>query len=73
MITEKSQIFQFNVASNGVINVLKTTFILKDGETIGSNVRNYSLQINDPNANDVLGEEPFYLNIANYVWSLTNA
>jgi len=73
MITEKSQIVQFNIQPTGVINVLKTTFIIKDIETIGSNVRNYTLQVGDQNAQEILNDEPFYLNIANYVWSISNA
>jgi len=66
---EKVYISEFNVQSNGCIGVRKTTEILKDGEVISQTYWRCVLSVNDPQANEVLGAEPWYLGIANNAWS----
>jgi len=60
---------EFNIQPNGCIGVRKTTEVLKDGVVISSTYWRTTLVPNDPQAQDVLGAEPYYLNIANYAWS----
>jgi len=60
---------EFNIQPTGCIGVRKTTEILKDGVVISSTYWRTTLVPNDPQAQDVLGAEPYYLNIANYAWS----
>jgi len=66
---EKVYISEFNVQSNGSIGVRKTTEVLKDGEVISQTYWRCVLAVNDPQANEVLGAEPWYLGIANNAWS----
>lgn len=66
---EKVYISEFNVQPNGSIGVRKTTEILKDGEVISQTYWRCVLAVNDPQANEVLGAEPWYLGIANNAWS----
>ena len=66
---EKVFISEFNVLPNGCIGIRKTTNILKDGAVISTTYWRTTLVPNDPQAQDVLGAEPYYLNIANYAWS----
>ena len=66
---EKVFISEFNVLPNGCIGIRKTTNILKDGAVVSTTYWRTTLVPNDPQAQDVLGAEPYYLNIANYTWS----
>ncbi len=66
---EKIYVSEFNIQPNGCIGVRKTTEVLKDGVVISSTYWRTTLIPNDPQAQDVLGAEPYYLNIANYAWS----
>ena len=66
---EKVYISEFNVQSNGSIGVRKTTEVLKDGEVISQTYWRTVLAVNDPQANEVLGAEPWYLGIANNAWA----
>jgi hypothetical protein len=66
---EKVYVSEFNVKSDGTIHVRKTTDILKDGAVVSSTYWRCVLVPNDAQAQDVLGAEPYYLNIANYAWS----
>jgi hypothetical protein len=66
---EKVFISEFNIQRTGCIGVRKTTEILKDGNVVSQNYWRCVLVPNDPQAQDVLGAEPYYLNIANYAWS----
>jgi hypothetical protein len=66
---EKVYVSQFDIQPTGCIGVRKTTDILKDGTVISSTYWRTTLVPNDPNAESVLGAEPYYLNIANYAWS----
>ena len=71
MATFEERVFisEFNVQSNGSIGVRKTTEVLKDGEVISQTYWRTVLAVNDPQANEVLGAEPWYLGIANNAWS----
>ncbi len=71
MATFEERVFisEFNVQSNGSIGVRKTTEVLKDGEVISQTYWRCVLGVNDPQAQEVLGAEPWYLDIANYAWS----
>ena len=66
--TETTYISQFNITPNGVIEVRKTTDVLKDGVVISSTYWRCVLAPNDPQASTVL-DEAYYLNIATYAWS----
>jgi len=71
MATFEERVFisEFNVQSNGSIGVRKTTEVLKDGEVISQKYWRTVLAVNDPQANEVLGAEPWYLGIANNAWA----
>ena len=66
---EKVYISEFNIQPTGCIGVRKTTEVLKDGVVVSSTYWRCVLVPNDPQSQDVLGAEPYYLNIANYAWS----
>ncbi len=66
---EKVYISEFNITPSGSINVRKTTEILKDGVSISSTYWRCVLAPNDPQANTVLGAEPYYLNLASSAWT----
>ena len=65
---ERIFISQFDIQPNGVINVRKTTEVLKDGVVISQSYWRCILNPNDPQASTVL-DEAYYANIANYAWS----
>ena len=65
---ERVFISQFYIQPNGVINVRKTTEILKDGVVISQSYWRCILNPNDPQASTVL-DEAYYANIAAYAWS----
>jgi hypothetical protein len=65
---ERVFISQFDIQPNGVINVRKTTEVLKDGVVIAQNYWRCILNPNDPQAPTVL-DEAYYLDIATYAWS----
>lgn len=67
--TEQVFISEFNIQPNGTIGVRKTTEVLKDGEVISSTFWRTVLAVNDPQAQEVLGAEPWYLGIANNAWA----
>ena len=66
---EKTYISQFDIQPDGSIGVRKTTEVLKDGVVISSTYWRCVLSVNDPQTQDVLGAEPWYLGIANNAWS----
>lgn len=68
VFTENAYISEFNIKPDGNISVRKTTEILKDGEVISQTYWRCVLAVNDPQANEVLGAEPWYLGIANNAW-----
>jgi hypothetical protein len=66
---EKTYISEFNIKPEGSINVRKTTEILKDGKVVSQNYWRCVLATNDFRAAEVLGAEPYYLNLANSAWA----
>jgi hypothetical protein len=73
MIEEIIYISSFNVQPSGSIEVRKTTDVVKDGVVIASSYWRGVLAVNDPTADEVLGVDTFYGNIAAYTWSITPA
>jgi len=67
-LEERVFISQFDIQPNGVINVRKTTEILKDGVVISQSYWRCVLAPNDPQASTVL-DEAYYADIATYAWS----
>ena len=70
MATFEERVFisEFNVLSNKAINVRTTTEVLKDGTSISQSYKRCSLNPHDPKAQGVLGNEPFYYNLAQTAW-----
>ena len=70
MLTEHTFISQFDIQSTGFINVRKTTEIRRDGVVVSQLLPwRIALSPNDPQALSVLGDEPFYLALAQQAWS----
>ena len=69
-LSEVTYISQFDIQRDGSIGVRKTTDILRDGEVVSSTYWRCVLAPNDPQAPTVLDEQ-YYLDIANYAWTLT--
>ena len=69
-LSEVTYISQFDIQRDGSIGVRKTTDILRDGEVVSSTYWRCVLAPNDPQAPTVLNEQ-YYLDIANYAWTLT--
>ena len=71
MATFEERVFisEFNVQALGSIGVRKTTEVLKDGEVISQTYWRCVLSVNDPQAQEVLGAEPWYLNLAQDAWN----
>jgi len=70
MIEEIIYISAFNVNADGSIEVRKTTDVVKDGVVIASSFWRGVLAVNDPSADEVLGVDTYYANIATYTWSI---
>ena len=70
MIEEIIYVSAFNVNANGSIEVRKTTDVVKDGVVIASSFWRGVLAVNDPNADEVLGVDTYYANIATYTWTI---
>jgi len=66
--SERVFISEFNVQPSGNIEVRKTTEILKDDVVISQTYWRCVLSPNDPQADAVLGDEPYYLNLAQTAW-----
>ena len=73
MIEEITYISGFNVNANGSIEVRKTTDVVKDGVVIASSFWRGVLAVNDSSADEVLGVDTYYANIASYTWSIAPA
>lgn len=73
MIEEITYVSGFNINPNGQIEVRKTTDVVKDGVVIASSYWRGVLAVNDPTADEVLGVDTFYGNIATYTWSIAPA
>jgi hypothetical protein len=70
MIEEIVYVSAFNVKADGSIEVRKTTDVVKDGVVIASSYWRGVLSVNDPTADEVLGVDTYYGNIAAYTWSI---
>jgi hypothetical protein len=68
MIEEVIYISDFNVKLDGTIAVRKTTDVTKDGAVIASSYWRTVLQVYDPAANEVLGVDTYYRNLAQDAW-----
>lgn len=68
-LIERSFISQFDVRSDGQILVRKTTEVLRDDVVIATTYWRCVLQPNDPDAAQVLGDEPFFLTQAQHAWA----
>jgi hypothetical protein len=65
---EKVFISEFNILPNKSIGVRKTTQVLKDEAVISETHWRCVLAPHDPQAESVLGDEPFYLALATAAW-----
>ena len=70
MIEEIIYVSAFNVNADGSIEVRKTTDVVKDGVVIASSFWRGVLAVNDPSADEVLGVDTYYANIATYTWTI---
>jgi hypothetical protein len=68
MIEEVIYISDFNVKLDGTIAVRKTTDVTKDEAVIASSFWRTVLQVNDPAADEVLGVDTYYRNLAQDAW-----
>ena len=69
MLTEHTFISLFDIQPSGSINVRKTTEIRRNGVSISQTYWRVVLSPNDPQAQDVLGDEPFYVTLAQQAWA----
>jgi hypothetical protein len=72
-LTERTYISEFNILPLHSIEVRKTTEVLKDGEVISQTYWRCVLAPHDPQAEAVLGDEPYYLHLAQAAWAETVA
>ena len=70
MIEEIIYISSFNVKLDGTIEVRKTTDVTKDGVVIATSYWRTVLQVNDKNADEVLGVDGYYRTLANDAWAM---
>lgn len=70
MIEEVIYISAFNVKIDGTIEVRKTTDVTKDGAVIASSYWRTVLQVNDPAADEVLGIDGYYRQLASDAWAM---
>ena len=68
MIEEITYISEFNVNKNGTIGVRKTTDIVKDEVVIASSYWRCVLSVNDATADEVLGVDTYFRNLAQFAW-----
>lgn len=73
MIEEVIYISAFNVKLDGTIEVRKTTDVTKDGAVIASSYWRTVLAVNDPAADEVLGAEGYYRQLAADAWAMVPA
>lgn len=65
---EKVYVSEFNVLPSKSIGVRKTTEVLKDGAVISQTYWRCVLEPHAANAQEVLGDEPYYYNLAQDAW-----
>ena len=68
MIEEITYISAFNVKTDGTIEVQKTTNVVKDDVVIASSFWRGVLSVNDTTADEILGVDTYYRNLAQYAW-----
>jgi hypothetical protein len=68
IFTENVFISEFNIQPSKSIGVRKTTEIKKDDVVISQTYWRCVLEPNTPNAEEVLGDEPYYFNLAVEAW-----
>lgn len=66
--TERVFISEFNILPSKSIGVRKTTEVSKDSEVISQTYWRCVLAPHDPQAQAVLGDEPYYLDLATEAW-----
>lgn len=66
--SERVFISEFNVLPSKAIQIRKTTEVLKDGAVISQTYWRCVLAPHDPQADAVLGDEPYYLTLAQEAW-----
>jgi hypothetical protein len=66
--TENVFISEFNILPSKSIGVRKTTEVAKDGAVISQTYWRCVLAPHDPQAQAVLGDEPYYLTLATEAW-----
>lgn len=69
MLTETRFISEFDVRNDGIIHVCVTTQIHRNNVVIHAENWRCVLERNDARASEVLANEPFFLDLAQYVWS----
>ena len=72
ILTEQSRIAEFNVYPDGKIGVKKVIDIYRDGIAIARTPWRRVLNPNDPEAETILGDEPYYYNLALQAWAALN-
>ena len=72
MLTERRHISEFTVFPNGNIGIRQTIDVLRDGRPFARENWRVVLGVNDPQAETVLGDEPYYYNLALQAWAALN-
>lgn len=72
MLTEQRRISEFTIHPNGNIGIRQTIDVLRDGLPFARQNWRVVLGVNDPQAEAVLGEEPYYYNLALQAWAGLN-
>jgi len=69
MLTERQFISVFNVLPTRHIEVRTTLEISRDDVVVSQSYQRYVLAPHDPQAESVLGAEPYYLALAETAWA----
>lgn len=72
ILTEQSHIAEFNIYPDGKIGVKKVIDIYRDSIAIARTPWRRVLNPNDPEAEAILGDEPYYYNLALQAWASLN-
>lgn len=72
MLTEQRRIDEFTIFSNGNIGIRQIVDVFRDGQPFARQNWRAVLIPNDPQAEAVLGEEPYYYNLALQAWAGLN-
>lgn len=71
-LTEQRRISEFNIYPDGKIAVRVSIDIFRDGLAIARTNLRSVLNPNDPETEAVLGDEPYYYNLALQAWAALN-